>query len=801
MSAPTDLIIEIKRRLGSVRDVLEDHGVAVRGKTFRCISPDHEDKDPSAGLYDHDQRFKCHSCGIGGDSIAAWATLNGYDNAAAVPVLIDRFGLNGHPPAGGTRPNRAKAEPRAPQPAPPPQPWKRHGKIVESYAHTAIEGTQLEKDRYEPDGRPKFFTWRHLGDEKQWLEGQGGHKPMPYNVEAIADACDVYLVEGEKDADTGNRSGITCVSVEKDAEWPQEWLAVFKGVNVHIIPDNDETGRKHAQTCARNLYGTATEVRIVTLPGIDALGEGADLTDWLAIGHHVDELADLVCDTPPWRPEPMESESNPVVTREPKLATTTEPFDPGEALIWGQRIGINQVYFATQYAVDSAVIFDPGIKRFYIYDENTGLWLHQSDGRTLTELGQSFQQVVNREVDRVRTAEGIEDAEKAVLVARVQALISRRTASMLKQLRDLVCGIAERRDAFGHARSEIHVANGMLAIDGEGNVELRPFGPEYYSRNRSGIAWDPVAPCPRFLDELLLPAVRADDARLIQRYAGQILLGYNLSQTMLLLRGTPGGGKSTLANVIEGILGRHNCTELRTKHLSERFELVRLIGRTLLSGKDVPGDFLSTKPAHVLKALVGGDVLEGESKGGNESFPIKGVFNVLITTNTRLRVKLDSDTSAWRRRLLIVDYDLPPVAKPIPMFADELVKTEGPGILRWAVEGAVQLLSELAEHGRLVLTDEQSRRVDDLLSESDSVRSFVRDCIERARGEDMTISELGTAYRDYCDAREWEPLRDREFQAQVPDAMLEYHRATKSHDLRRDGKSQRGFRGLKLKSS
>jgi len=39
-----------------------------------------------------------------------------------------------------------------------------------------------------------------------------------------------------------------------------------------------------------------------------------------------------------------------------------------------------------------------------------------------------------------------------------------------------------------------------------------------------------------------------------------------------------------------------NVTQLRTKHLAERFELFRYLKKTLLVGVDVEADFLSTSP-------------------------------------------------------------------------------------------------------------------------------------------------------------------------------------------------------------
>jgi len=87
------------------------------------------------------------------------------------------------------------------------------------------------------------------------------------------------------------------------------------------------------------------------------------------------------------------------------------------------------------------------------------------------------------------------------------------------------------------------------------------------------IAFDENATCERFLNELVLPAVHAEDADLLQRFAGMYLLGYNRAQRLLILDGEGGRGKTQFANVMQGLVGMANSTQLRTKHLAERFEL------------------------------------------------------------------------------------------------------------------------------------------------------------------------------------------------------------------------------------
>ena len=78
---------------------------------------------------------------------------------------------------------------------------------------------------------------------------------------------------------------------------------------------------------------------------------------------------------------------------------------------------------------------------------------------------------------------------------------------------------------------------------------------------------------------------------------GQCLLGRNLTQTILILDGPGNASKGTLSNIVQQVIGERNCYELRTDHLSERFEVFRYIGRTMLYGADVEPGFLRTEGA------------------------------------------------------------------------------------------------------------------------------------------------------------------------------------------------------------
>ena len=295
-----------------------------------------------------------------------------------------------------------------------------------------------------------------------------------------------------------------------------------------------------------------------------------------------------------------------------------------------------------------------------------------------------------------------------------------------------------------------------------------------------------------------MPAVHPEDAILLQKYSGLCLLGNNLIQRMLILDGEAERGKTQFANVIRGIVGQENVTELRTRFLGERFELYRFLRKSLLVGVDVDPDFLSAKGASVLKGLVGGDWLDAERKCGTECFPVQGKFCAIVTSNTRLRVRLQGDIGAWRRRLLIVRYEAPAPKKKIPDFGELLVREEGSGILNWCLAGLGALLQEVAEFGDIVLSARQKSIVDALLGESDSLRGFLSQRIKRSPESDVSVKELVEGYATYCPERGWRALPITEIQSALDGLMLELFHTTKAHSIQREGKAVRGFRGVTL---
>lgn len=454
----------------------------------------------------------------------------------------------------------------------------------------------------------------------------------------------------------------------------------------------------------------------------------------------------------------------------------------GEPVAIGDKGGItlNEMLFAAKFAEDQDVIFSPEENRFYAYDATTGLWSH------LTEGGLRLK--IHRDVFAAAKSEGV-DAEVAFK-------LNNRN---LVALTNLIEGHCERRDAFSTSHGLIHVRNGMLDLS-TGKAELLPFAPDYYSRNQIPFDYNPTATCPRFINELLKPALPDEDIDLLQRWAGSVLLGGNRAQRFLIIHGLAGGGKSTLIWVVESIIGPRNIATLRPTLIGEsRFELSRFAGKCLLVGKDVRSDFLSDKAVSFLKSLTGGDRMTAELKGSNEVLPVTGNFALVVTANALPKLTLDNDADAWRRRLLVVPFNGKKPATPIANFADVLVREEGEGILAWMVEGAIKHLAELNTRGSFILTPTQQARIDGMLAESNSVEEFVKANVVPSKIHDLTGDELLTAYEKYCQKQDWTRVSDQAFRTKVKQVMSEKFGLTQSHDLIRYEQVVRGWRGVTLK--
>jgi putative DNA primase/helicase len=184
--------------------------------------------------------------------------------------------------------------------------------------------------------------------------------------------------------------------------------------------------------------------------------------------------------------------------------------------------------------------------------------------------------------------------------------------------------------------------------------------------------------------------------------------------------------------------------------------------------------------------------MDAERKNSNASFPFPGELNVLITSNSRLLVKLEGDIGAWVRRLTIIEFLGQGPVKRIDGFHEILLRQEGSGILNWALAGLLKYEQDHQIKGDIVLSDNQKMRVTGLLSESDGLRTFLQTELVLTKGASLTEDEITIAFAEYARTKQWRLLKASVMHGQVQDLMLELYGISKAHDLKRQGTDKNG---------
>jgi phage/plasmid-associated DNA primase len=455
----------------------------------------------------------------------------------------------------------------------------------------------------------------------------------------------------------------------------------------------------------------------------------------------------------------------------------------------GQPGALNERFWAALYAHEHQTVYEPDESRIYVYSESKGLFGLETTESLREQIASRMYQLA---------------ALRQSAIADYAAIPRFITMHHLNGVVEALKGLAEQKNFFKRTSKSpiyVHAANCMLVWNSSG-FHQEAFSPQFHSRNQSPIVYEPEAGYADFYDAFLerLPDY---DANAIQKYFGQCLLGRNLTQSILLLDGVADSSKTTLALVVCTMIGLENCAELRTSQLDERFESSAFIGKTLLMAPDVKADFLSLYGASIMKRLCGSDLMDAEFKRSNRRVQFEGVYNMIVTSNARLRARLQGDAGAWRRRLIIVRFQTPRTGERIADFHLEIINREGSGILNFALRGASALMADIKQYGGIRMSQQQIARVNKFIDESDSLRNFVRDNLSATSDSkhDLTMNEVLDRYYKHCLDNDLNSLGTKDARRELDELMRELFGKTRSNSIQREGKNAIGYPKMKWRDS
>lgn len=398
------------------------------------------------------------------------------------------------------------------------------------------------------------------------------------------------------------------------------------------------------------------------------------------------------------------------------------------------------------------------------FDHGRGRWLIWSGHRWRPDEDGSVNRLwLDGLATRYRQALGADDRERVRLAADVQTAGATNSAIVAGlDIASTMRPIATTADAWDPDPWVLGCENGVVDLR---TGRLRPGRPEEMISRSTGIAYDPAALCPRW--ERFLAEVFAGDEELVDWYGlllGMSLVGTAQEEILALHHGLGNNGKSVAVRAQRHAIGEYAVV----------IPVETLVNAKRAAGEATP-DLMALRGARIaftsepdqaaklrggtLKRLASVDRMTGRSLYGTTQ-TWEPTHTVHLSTN-HLPAVDDATDGFWRRVALIpwpVHFRKPGEDGTAPPEDPDLAATlalEGPGILAWAVRGAVAHAA-----GRTLHPFPAAVRVrtDAYRADEDKLGTFVAEHVAYERDASVAVGILFGAYKDWCEAEDVKPF-------------------------------------------
>lgn len=534
-----------------------------------------------------------------------------------------------------------------------PQQWKERleygqKKQIEAiYDYRTAEGKYLySKVRFE--GKEiRYLTIDKKNDTYQYCKKRVSVLyNLPEVVKAVKDGYPVYIVEGEKDADTLKKLGYTVTTAGGVNDWKKEFAAYFTGVKVVILPDNDGPGLKLKDQIVRDLKHYAHSVRWAVTSEADK----GDVTDYLTKeGHTKEDLKQLVADA--------ENIGAPWLYYSGK--------EPNRTLKVNGDILADSISRGLSYLIVRRPEEDKD--DFYVYENG-----------------------VYNKCNR----------NKVKSIIRKYVPVGLASDNMINNVYNLLLckesNICTFRDLDTNEQY-INVRNGLYNIR---NKQLEPHTPKLYSTVQLDCEYQPEnnhrPVFERYMNDLCSDTdgnIDKEKKAVLQEYIGLILSNVKVYRTKLCLvlySLLGNSGKTQILNMVDVLLGSDKTINIPLQQMNEnsKFSMGSIVGKRLISIGDQTGSDINDSA--VFKQLTGGDPVKVEPKN-KQPFSYTFCGGIIMACNNLPNIKDDKGGHVFERFCIVPCTNTIEQERRDGELLDKMLK-ERNAIFNWFLTGLNRLI-------------------------------------------------------------------------------------------------------------
>ncbi len=326
----------------------------------------------------------------------------------------------------------------------------------------------------------------------------------------------------------------------------------------------------------------------------------------------------------------------------------------------------------------------------------------------------------------------------------------------------------------------LNLENGLFDLNA---FQIKPHSSDVYSTIRLNVKYDPQAMCPLWKDAIQTIIGEEEYINTVQEFFGLCMTRETYDKALFLI-GEGNNGKSTLLDVLKGILGNENTCEVQLEQLEKSHYVAQLHNKILNIATEIGAK--GTVCDEMFKKIVAHDYVMGDHKFAHP-FSFRPICKLIFATNNMPRT--DDKSRAFYRRLLII-----PLTKEFTELDDKhkyyrTLLNERNGIFNWMVEG----LKRLKERGRFAVGRNMIEAIEGYKVENNPVLSFIEEHCVIASDASVVKREMYDAYKNYCDECGFKPVNIKKFGKE-----LKRHLSGNIFEIR--DSSGRNWQGVRLRS-
>ena len=391
--------------------------------------------------------------------------------------------------------------------------------------------------------------------------------------------------------------------------------------------------------------------------------------------------------------------------------------------------------------VGNAIRFMAHFKMLLFYCHTVKSWFYWSEMRWKLDSGKIVTRCAIKAIKWIRDVEHEKHDRKEELV---EWLVKSLQNSKIKALLTLSADLMPRSGELDTHKDFLNTLSGTINLR---TGALLKHDPKHWITKLAPVIYPPSADCKKWLGFMHF-AFSGDQSIIdyVQKLIGYTLTGEISEKILIILWGPDGNeGKTLLNNVFRGILGSDYCINIASDSLTSgrqhvRSDIGRLDGKNRFATSSETDQALKFKEP-LIKELTGDDVITARRLNANER-EFRVHFKLILTTNHTPQLNLSDPAMA--DRVIVIPFLNPiPREKRIPNFAEILVREEGPGILRWAVEGAKRWYEEGL--GTVPIDQKDLRKI----SMTPTVKGFIKERCNTAPNLTAKTHDLYEAYKKF----------------------------------------------------